>query len=353
MRKNWLLIITLSILLLALPLLEVVAVANAGDTETEQNNGDEGIENQLFSDVTQGHWVNEVLPKMVKAGVIIRVLGEKFDPDVPITRGDLTRMILRAKGIDAPELLPISGPRFEDVTTDLDTYFYIEAAYGMAITNGRGSHTFLPYDASTREETVVMIIRAMGLENEAKMFHSEKLLQQFQDHTKIAPDFRTYMAYAIYHQMIRGKQMEEGLNLDPKGQTTRAEAATMISRFVLTNTDQLETVEVDQQNIRYHTLLEAEATAYSNAQPELSNYTSTGLFVRKGIVAVDPKVIPYGTHLYIEGYGYGVAGDTGSAMRDQEHIRIDLAFPTVAEALQYGRRYNVKVYVLDNPSVFK
>jgi 3D (Asp-Asp-Asp) domain-containing protein len=349
MRKNWLLIITLCFLLSVTPLLEVGAVENTGNTETEQVT----VKSQLFSDVTLGHWVNEDLLKMVEAGVIVRTPGEEFDPDEPITRGDLIRMILRAKGIDAPELLPIAGPRFEDVPTDLDTYFYIEAAYGMAITNGRGSNTFLPHDASTREESVVMIIRAMGLKNEAETFHSEKLLQQFQDHEKIAPDFRTFMAYAIYHQMIRGKQVEEGLVLDPKGQTTRAEAATMIARFVLTNTDQLESIEVDQQNVRYHTVLEAEATAYSNAQPELSDYTSTGLFVRKGIVAVDPKVIPYGTHLYIEGYGFGVAGDTGRAMRDQQHIRIDLAFPTVAEALQYGRRYNVKVYVLDNPSAFE
>jgi 3D (Asp-Asp-Asp) domain-containing protein len=161
------------------------------------------------------------------------------------------------------------------------------------------------------------------------------------------------MAYAIYHQMIKGKQVEEGLKLDPKGQTTRAEAVTMIARFVLTNTEQLESIEVDQLNVRYHTVFEAEATAYSNAQPALSDYTSTGLFVRKGIVAVDPKIIPYGTHLYIEGYGYAVAGDTGSAIRNQGHIHIDLAFPTVAEALQYGRRYNVKIYVLDNPSSFE
>jgi 3D (Asp-Asp-Asp) domain-containing protein len=351
MRKNWLLIITSCILLLLTPLLEVKATEDSkGDTESNQ---DEVEENQLFRDVTLEHWVNEDLLKMVEAGVVVRTPGEEFDPDDPITRSDLTRMILRAKGIDTPELLPIVSLSFEDVPKDLETFPYIETAYGMAITNGRGNNTFLPYAASSREETIAMIIRAMGLKHEAEKFHSEKLLQKFPDHAKIAPYFRTYMAYAIYHQMIRGKQIEAALTLDPKGQTTRAEAATMIARFVLSNTEQLASIEVDQQNVRYHTVFEAEATAYSNAQPELSDYTSTGLFVRKGIVAVDPKVIPYGTHLYIEGYGFAVANDTGSAMRDQEQLRIDLAFPTVEEALQYGRRYNVKVYILDNPSAFE
>jgi len=42
--------------------------------------------------------------------------------------------------------------------------------------------------------------------------------------------------------------------------------------------------------------------------------TATGTVVRKGTVAVDPRVIPLGTQMYIPGYGYGVAEDTGGAV---------------------------------------
>ncbi|TET95518.1 MAG: hypothetical protein E3J29_06720, partial [Dehalococcoidia bacterium] len=42
--------------------------------------------------------------------------------------------------------------------------------------------------------------------------------------------------------------------------------------------------------------------------------TATGTTVRKGTVAVDPSVIPLGTRMYIPGYGYGVAEDTGGAV---------------------------------------
>ena len=42
--------------------------------------------------------------------------------------------------------------------------------------------------------------------------------------------------------------------------------------------------------------------------------TATGTTVRKGTVAVDPRVIPLGTEMYIPGYGYGVAEDTGGAV---------------------------------------
>ena len=52
--------------------------------------------------------------------------------------------------------------------------------------------------------------------------------------------------------------------------------------------------------------------------------TATGVPVDRGIVAVDPSVIPLGTRLYIPGYGYGVAADTGGGIRGN---MIDLGYP--------------------------
>ena len=72
------------------------------------------------------------------------------------------------------------------------------------------------------------------------------------------------------------------------------------------------------------------ATGYS-----LSGRTATGVPVGYGVVAVDPNVIPLGTHMTIPGYGAGVAADTGGAVVG---ARIDLWFPTRAEALAWGTR---------------
>lgn len=63
--------------------------------------------------------------------------------------------------------------------------------------------------------------------------------------------------------------------------------------------------------------------------------TATGIPTGWGVVAVDPSVIPLGTTMTIPGYGEGVAADTGGAVRGN---MIDLWFPTVAEALAWGRR---------------
>lgn len=84
------------------------------------------------------------------------------------------------------------------------------------------------------------------------------------------------------------------------------------------------------------------ATAYTAGCPGCSGYTATGYRAGHGIVAVDPRVIPLGTKLYIPGYGFAIAGDTGGAIVGD---RIDLGFDSLDDAVAFGRR-SVKVYTL-------
>ena len=77
--------------------------------------------------------------------------------------------------------------------------------------------------------------------------------------------------------------------------------------------------------------------------------TASGMKAQRGVVAVDPSVIPLGTKLYIEStdgypdYGYAVAGDTGGAIKG---YRVDLFMDSHSEAINFGRR-QVKVYILN------
>lgn len=88
--------------------------------------------------------------------------------------------------------------------------------------------------------------------------------------------------------------------------------------------------------------LEMVATAYTADCIGCTGYTSSGYRAGHGIVAVDPNVIPLGTRLYIPGYGFAIAGDTGGAIVGN---RIDLGFDTIGAAMDFGRRA-VKVYKL-------
>lgn len=88
--------------------------------------------------------------------------------------------------------------------------------------------------------------------------------------------------------------------------------------------------------------LEMVATAYTAGCAGCSGITAIGLPAGRGIVAVDPRVIPLGTRLYVKGYGSAIAGDTGGAIKGN---RIDLGFDTYAAAERFGRQ-SVRVYVL-------
>ncbi len=76
--------------------------------------------------------------------------------------------------------------------------------------------------------------------------------------------------------------------------------------------------------------LVVDAVAY-----HLSGRTASGLPVGKGIIAVDPRVIPLGTRVFVPGYGPAVAADVGSAVIGNI---IDLWMPTTAQARAWGRR---------------
>jgi 3D (Asp-Asp-Asp) domain-containing protein len=86
-----------------------------------------------------------------------------------------------------------------------------------------------------------------------------------------------------------------------------------------------------------------EATAYAPFYgPGVGGITFTGMRAQRGVIAVDPRVIPLGTIVYVEGYGTAIAADTGGAIRGR---RIDVCLDTPREAYQWGRRW-VRIWIL-------
>ena len=109
---------------------------------------------------------------------------------------------------------------------------------------------------------------------------------------------------------------------------------------------------------RYTAVYSMTATAYDagyqstgkNPGDPYYGITRSGTRVRPGVVAVDPRVIPLGSTLYVESqgrsasYGISYAEDTGGAIKGN---RIDLYYESRSEALRFGRQ-PVKVYVLED-----
>lgn len=110
-----------------------------------------------------------------------------------------------------------------------------------------------------------------------------------------------------------------------------------VDRIVEVGTAQI--ISRGGKTVRYSRAMDMVSTAYTYT----GNNTASGVPPKRGIAAVDPRVIPMGTRLYVDGYGYCTALDRGSAIKGN---KIDLFMETSREAYQWGMR-RVKVYVLE------
>lgn len=93
------------------------------------------------------------------------------------------------------------------------------------------------------------------------------------------------------------------------------------------------------ETLTYNRTMQVVATAYSHTEAGCDMYTSTQTRVRVGTVAVDPRVIPYGSRMFIvtnDGeyiYGVSTAEDCGGWIKNK---RVDLYYPTMREVNQFG-----------------
>lgn len=101
-------------------------------------------------------------------------------------------------------------------------------------------------------------------------------------------------------------------------------------------------VETYRGQEEYVDALTMEASAYLPGDGNGDGVTALGIPATYGVAAVDPRVIPLGTRLYVEGYGEAIAADTGGAIRGS---KIDLCMEDYSEAMSFGRR-DVTVYIL-------
>ncbi|NLJ72115.1 MAG: DUF348 domain-containing protein [Syntrophomonadaceae bacterium] len=129
-----------------------------------------------------------------------------------------------------------------------------------------------------------------------------------------------------YHndEEVKREVLKSEIKSEPKNQVIALGNLTSVSR--------------GGQAFDFREAMQVQASAYTYT----GNRTATGKDPAVGMVAVDPNVIPLGTRLYIEGYGYAVAADTGGSIKGN---RIDLFMEDRNQCLSWGRR-NVKLYVL-------
>lgn len=121
-----------------------------------------------------------------------------------------------------------------------------------------------------------------------------------------------------------------------------------VSEIIVQGSYPVMPVTADGSVMPYSSVSTCRATAYWAVYGVGKTYTASG---RRAVrnpdgystIAVDPKVYPYGTKLFVEGYGFAIAADCGTSIKGN---KIDVYFNTYKEACNWGAKY-VKVYVLN------
>ncbi len=147
----------------------------------------------------------------------------------------------------------------------------------------------------------------------------------------------------VVQQGIEGLERQSWEVTYTNGEETarRLVASTVIKKPVdqIVKVGALQVASRGGMDIRFSRAYDMVSTAYTHT----GRNTATGIKPQVGIVAVDPKVIPLGTKLYVEGYGQCRAMDVGGKVKGN---RIDVFLDTRDEARRWGVR-NVRVYVLE------
>lgn len=154
------------------------------------------------------------------------------------------------------------------------------------------------------------------------------------------------MARGISRTMARGQNGEEVQTWSVTYHDDQVVSRHMVDRKTVTKPVEAvvhvgtgQTVSRGGETIRFREAMDVTATAYT-----YTGYnTASGVRPHYGVVAVDPGVIPLGTRLYVEGYGYATALDTGGAIRGN---RIDVFLESEGDANRWGVR-TVRVYILE------
>lgn len=181
---------------------------------------------RTFADL-RGHWSRGDVEVLVSRHLVQGVNEHEFQPDRPVTRSELARLLVEALAQDPERAVTLerpAAPTFTDVPEDAWYFPYVETAARRGIIKGSDGR-FRPDDPVTREEMAAMILRTLGQEAAAQAAASRML--PFRDATEVAAWARGYVALALERGLLQGV---DASSLAPRERATRAQAAAVVLR---------------------------------------------------------------------------------------------------------------------------
>lgn len=176
----------------------------------------------LFSDVNTGDWFVQYVQYAHDKGLMNGVGNYRFAPNENLTRAQIAQILYAQAG--SPE---VSGEMaFKDVTADKWYYKAVLWASQNGITGGYEDGTFRPNSNITREQLARMLYAHAGTPAVSGD------LSGFADGNQVSGWAKDAVIWATSNHIINGVKINNALHISPKGNATRAEAATMMKNYL-------------------------------------------------------------------------------------------------------------------------
>lgn len=178
---------------------------------------------KTFTDVPADFWAGDAIKDLCSRGYINGYPDDSFKPDRQISRAEFIAILNKA--LNLPSFKPDQAD-FEDVASADWFYESVENAVHAGIVKGYGK-IFLPDRGISREEMAAILVKALGSNDQAQT--NMQVQSSFTDDVSISDWARGYVIFATQQGLMKGYL--DG-SIHPQGQANRAEACSMIIKFL-------------------------------------------------------------------------------------------------------------------------
>ena len=200
--------------------------SRCGNTEGSCDGG-ASCPSKPYHDVDTGRWYHEGIDYAIAHGLMNGVGNGMFEPESSMTRAMLVTVLWRYAG---------SPAGWENPFTDVPNGSWFTQAVAWAaengIVNGVGNHKFEPDSNITREQMAAILFRYAAMSGFDTSARGN--LDQYPDRGDVSGYAVEPLSWAVAEGLIKGTDNGNGILLDPQGNATRAQVATIIMRFIRT-----------------------------------------------------------------------------------------------------------------------
>ncbi len=204
---------------------EITKFGGTEEPEPDQPANEENEEpdsNPLFDDI-EGHWAEDAIEQLAKAGIVAGVGNHKFLPNATASRAEFVAMLARALKLTSNADVP-----FSDVDADAWYAKELAAAVEASLVAGYEDGTFRGTQQITRQEAMAFLSRALSY-LEVAWEGDSSVLDSFADRDSVPVWAETDIAKLVSLDIVHGA---DGNRLNPLEKITRAEIAVMVAQIM-------------------------------------------------------------------------------------------------------------------------